>query len=126
MVMSYGQVVAFLSTLFATASGATTPALQATSVPLGNEVMFACRSDTPAVWVKQSPDLAQVVFLSHNGYPIDNSVDLERFAFSKVLERALHSTLSIAVYECDSFTVRSPDLRTNQFFISPPHPQPLG
>ena len=65
-------------------TAATTPALQATCVPLGNEVRFACRSDTPAVWVKQSPDLAQVVFLSHNGHPIDSSVDLDRFAFSKV------------------------------------------
>ena len=70
-----------------TTSAATTPALQATAVPLGNEVVFACRSDTPAVWVKQSPDLAHVEFLSHNGYPIDNSVDLKRFAFSKVSEK---------------------------------------
>ena len=72
------------TTLVVVATGATTPALQATSVPLGNEVTFACRSDTPAVWVKQSPDLAHVVFLSHNGHPIDSSVDMERFAFSKV------------------------------------------
>ena len=71
-------------------SAVTTPALQATAVPLGHEVVFACRSDTPAVWVKQSPDLAHVEFLSHNGYPIDNSVDLKRFAFSKVNGRETH------------------------------------
>ena len=84
--MAAAAAALLLLSVVATTLAATTPALQATAVPLGNEVVFACRSDTPAVWVKQSPDLAHVEFLSHNGYPIDNSVDLKRFAFSKVSE----------------------------------------
>ena len=51
---------------------------------------FTCVSDdqlSAAVWVKQSPDLTRLKFLSHNGNPIDQTVDLDKYSFARSTER---------------------------------------
>ena len=89
-----------------------TPALSGieevyTAIPVGASISFECYSETPAVWVKQSADLQRVDFLSHNGFPIDNSVNLNKFAFTKLANKYVLIVKNVVfadagIYKCSN------------------------